>query len=307
MWLVGDVGGTKTDLALSEMRDKNIVFLREARFQNAHFSSLIEVLSKFLQSEKLAIHGAVLGVAGPVTQDEAILANCPWTIRLSEIKKMLRLEKVKLVNDLEAYASGIPFLSPQDFDVLHFGDPEPEKPQALVALGTGLGHATLLPSNSGLQIVPSEGGHSSFAPRNSEDVALLEFLWKKFKRVSVERIVSGPGLYEIFQFYEQHSSSPEWLKQGLKNEDPSAFIAQMALEKKSKICEQSLHLLLSLYGAHSGDFVLNVLARGGVFLAGGIPPKILPALKDGTFLKAFQDKGRLSSLMQQIQIGRAHV
>lgn len=304
MWLVGDVGGTKTDLALCEKKDKTILILRESRFQNAQFSSLTAVISSFISAEKKSIEGAVFGVAGPVIQEEATLANCPWIIRLAELRHTLGFERVKLVNDLEAYAFGIPFLAPNDFLVLHSGDSEIArgKPQALVALGTGLGHATIFPSESGTSILASEGGHISFPPRNAEEVTLLQFLWNKWERVSVERILSGPGLYEIFQFYTQQTLLPEWLKDSLKKEDPSAIIAQLALEKKSKFCEKSLQLLVSLYGAHCGDFALSVLARGGIYLAGGIPPKILPALQTKIFLKAFQEKGRMTSLMQQIPI-----
>lgn len=302
MLLVGDIGGTKTVLALGVWNQGRVCWEYQERFLNRDFSRFEEVLAFFLQKNKKKIVGASFGIAGPITGEVVSLSNCPWKLDLNALKRFLSLEHVFFLNDLNMCARGIAFLSPEDKIVLQEGNGfNDSQTQVVIAAGTGLGHAILCPVSDKKQAVLStEAGHVSFAPRNEEEIQMLRFLWKRWPRVSIERLVSGAGivaLYEYFSEKENKDSSPI-----LSLPEPASQISQLALEEKDETCQNALQTFVQLYGAQAGDFALSTLAQGGVYLAGGIPPKILPALQKADFLNAFYAKGRFSTLMKEIPV-----
>ena len=299
MILAGDVGGTKVHLALYDFTEGKLNHTRDKQFPAKDYSGLEEIVREFLGTDKVS--AACFGVPGPVRDGRLRLTNLPWTLDSREISKNLQIDHVFLINDLEANGYGVAELSPEQVFTLSEGDASQIGNRALIAAGTGLGEG-ILAWNGRIHVpYPSEGGHTDFGPRNETEIELLRFLQHKYNgRISYERVVSGMGLTNIYEFLRdsQGMEEPKWLAEKIAAaHDQNSVITEMALSVKSEICAKALDMMVSIYGAEAGNLALKVLSVGGLYVGGGIAPKILEKLKDGTFLKAFQDKGRLSQLL----------
>jgi glucokinase len=299
MILAGDVGGTKVYLALYEFINGKLKHTRDERYAAKEYAGLEEIVKEFLGAEKVT--AACFGVPGPVRDGRLRLTNLPWTLDSRELSTGLRIEHVFLINDLEANGYGIAELTADQIYTLGEGDPGQIGNRALIAAGTGLGQG-FLAWNGRIHVPhPSEGGHVDYAPRNEDEIDLLRFLKQKYNgRISFERVVSGMGMTNIYEFLREVRGvdEPAWLAEQMGAAgDPNAVIAEMGLAAKSEICEKTLDMFVSAYGAEAGNLALKVLSVGGMYVGGGIAPRILEKLKDGTFMKAFTDKGRLSQLL----------
>jgi glucokinase len=306
MILAGDVGGTKTRLAYFQTEGKHLKPVVEQIFPSQEHKDLSEIVSKFVSAHKLPTEHACFGVAGPVRNGRCKIEtpNLAWVVDARQLARELRLKKVELINDLEANAHGITMLEPKDFATLNNGAPGASGNKALIAAGTGLGEAGLHWEGDHYQPFPSEGGHVDFAPRIQLEVELLLFLLKEYEHVSYERVLSGPGLYNIYRFLRDtgRGEEPAWLAEEMHGKDPSPIISKAALERKCPLCQQALDLFVSIYGAAAGNLALKLMATGGIFVGGGIAPKIIEKLRDSTFMKAFVAKGRMKSLLEAIPV-----
>ncbi len=304
MLLVGDIGGTKTHIALFAARGRRLVPTARRRFISRDYRGLAPILTEFLNEHRVTIRAACFGVAGPVTDGRCEGANLPWVVDARVLRRLLKLKAVALINDLEATAYGIETLPASAFATLQTGRPQPRGTIAVIAAGTGLGEGALVWDGARYRAIPTEGGHADFAPRTEQEIRLLRHLAKKFGHVSYERVLSGPGKLELYRFLRDAGGArePAWLAAALRKGDASAVVSEMALTRRSTVCVKALDLFVSLYGAEAGNLALKFLARGGVYVGGGIAPHILPKLKDGTFLRAFRDKGRLSPVVSRIPV-----
>ena len=304
MILAGDIGGTHTRLAIMEDRDGRLIPTANARYRSREHGSLETVLRAFLTANPASIDRAAFGIAGPVHSGVSDATNLPWIVDAAHVAREFGIRRVGLINDLEANAWGIPTLSSDDLAVLNPGKSDATGNLALISAGTGLGEAGVHWDGTRHRPFASEGGHVDFAPRNRLEVDLLEFLLRQFPRVSYERVVSGPGLQNIYRFLREtgRGEEPPWLAARLREQDPNAVISQAALSGESTLCVQALELFVALYGAAAGNLALTLLATGGVYLGGGIAPKILPKLKDPVFLNAFLTKGRMRPLLEAMPV-----
>ena len=303
MILAGDVGGTKVYLALYDFVDGKLKYTREERYPAKNYTGLEEIVKEFLSADKVT--AACFGVPGPVRDGRLRLTNLPWTLDNRELSANLGIQHVFLINDLEANGYGIAELAPDQIYTLSEGDPGQIGNRALVAAGTGLGECFLAWNGHHHLPFPSEGGHSDYAPRNEDEIDLLRFLKQKYNgRISFERVVSGMGLTNIYEFLREVRGldEPNWLASRIASEDPNAVITEVALAAKSEICEKALDMFVSAYGAEAGNLALKILSVGGLYVGGGIAPRILERLKDGLFMKAFTDKGRLSQLLVNMPV-----
>ncbi len=299
MILAGDVGGTKVHLALYDLIEGKLKHTRDKQYPAKDYPGLEVIVKGFLGADKVT--AACFGVPGPVRDGRLRLTNLPWTLDSRELAAGLVIPHVFLINDLEANGYGIAQLSPDQIYTLSEGDSGQTGNRALIAAGTGLGECTLAWNGHIHVPYPSEGGHADYGPRNEDEIDLLRFLKQKYNgRVSYERVVSGMGLTNIYEFLREVRGvdEPAWLAARIAAvPDPNSVITEMALAAKSEICEKALDMFVSAYGAEAGNLALKVLSVGGLYVGGGIAPRILEKLKDGTFLKAFTDKGRLSQLL----------
>jgi len=311
MILAGDVGGTKVDLALCKFDRGQLVTVHEHKFSAREFSGLVQVVDAFLAEckeslgEACEVLAACFGVPGPVRHGHLKLTNLPWELDAGRLALDLKIEHVFLINDLEANGYGIAELTPEQILVLSKGDPEAEGNRGLIAAGTGLGEAILVWDGHNYLPTASEGGHSDFAARNEEEIALLRYLQKKIGgRVSSERVISGLGLANVYAFCRDVKGleEPVWLKQRMREEDPNAVIGELGESGVSELCVETLNIFVSAYGAEAGNLALKILAVGGMYVGGGIAPKLVKKMQDGTFMKAFTDKGRLSNLLVQTPV-----
>lgn len=304
--LAGDIGATKTVLALFREVSGRIESIREQVYKSQEFSQFEQVLSKFLaDGEPIRIKAACLGVAGPVRDGQCKTTNLPWFLDEQNLVKLLDVTSVCLLNDLAAMAYGMLFLSPGQIRVLNEGHPPKKKGNiAVIAAGTGLGEALLCWDGQHYFPVASEGGHVDFAPQTDQEVELFRFLRSEYGHVSYERILSGPGILNIYKFLREtgFAPEPEWLRERLQNSDPSPTITEIGLHQGHELCTETLALFTSIYGAEAGNLALKNLSLEGVYLGGGIAPKILNKLKDGTFMQAFSNKGRYSDLLKKIPV-----
>ena len=302
--LVGDIGGTNTRLAIIEMVKGQFNFLAEQTFASREEPSLESALQKFLSNQLHSISRASFGVAGPVREGRCEATNLPWVIDSQKIARQLNLPLIGLINDWEAGAHGIAALETKDFEVLNQGINDAQGNRAIISAGTGLGQVGLFWDGREYRPFASEGGHADFAPRNHLEMELLDYLLKRHARVSAERVISGQGLFNIYQFLKDtgRAEEPKWLADQMRHKDPPAVITENALEGKSSLCVQALDLFVSLYGAEAGNLALKVMATGGVYLGGGIAPKIITKLRDPVFMNAFTSKGRMSPLLQAIPV-----
>jgi glucokinase len=299
MILAGDVGGTKVHLALYDFTDGKLRFTQDKQYPARDYSGLEEIVKEFLGGNKAT--AACFGVPGPVRAGRLRLTNLPWTLDSEELATGLGIQHVFLINDLEANGYGVAELSSEQIYTLSEGDAGQIGNRALIAAGTGLGEGILAWNGRMHLPYPSEGGHTDFGPRTEDEIELLRFLKRKYNgRVSYERVVSGMGLTNIYEFLrdDRGMEEPKWLADEIAAvHDPNSVITQMALSAKSELCSKALDMMVSIYGAEAGNLALKVLSVGGLYVGGGIAPRILEKLKDGTFMKAFVDKGRLSQLL----------
>lgn len=331
MILAGDIGGTKTHLALFDWDKTRVDPVRLETFQSAEYTSLEDILTEFLAPPKSLspidefppeksgaaelepdgsadtppkIDAACFGVAGPVFQNHSKTTNLPWVVDGAKLAKQFDIPRVKLLNDLEAMAHGILLLRPDEVEALNAGiPPQHNQAIALIAAGTGLGESILFWNGSRYQPMPSEGGHADFAPNNDNEIELLRHLRSHYLHVSYERVVSGSGLHAIYDYVrDSKKNEPTWLSERIKAGDPPAVIAEAGLKGQADIAKQALDLFASIYGAEAGNLALKGMTLNGVYLGGGIAPKLLAKLKDGTFMKAFTNKGRYKGLMSSIPV-----
>jgi glucokinase len=304
MILAGDIGGTKTVIGLFEQAGGRLQAVREETFPSKSYATLEAILDRFLGGgSRPALRSACFGVAGPVVEGKSKTTNLPWELDEPTLEKALQVPRAKLLNDLEAAAYGMLHLDPTDLCVLQPGLTR-QGNIAVIAAGTGLGQAILYWDGARHHPIASEGGHADFAPHTDCEMELLIYLRREFGHVSCERLLSGPGLFNIYRFLRDsgYATEPEWLRQRIAQGDPSAVISQIGLAGEHQLCTRALDLFSSAYGAEAGNLALKALAVGGVYVAGGIAPKILPRLQDGTFIHAFTNKGRLSDLMRSIEV-----
>jgi glucokinase len=298
MILAGDVGGTKVHLALFDFIGGALSCARDKHYAPREYTGLEEIVREFMGPERAS--AACFGVPGPVRDGRLRLTNLPWTLDSRELAAHLEIDYVFLINDLEANGYGIPELGPSQVYTLSQGDARQIGNRALISAGTGLGESFLIWDGRHHKPYPSEGGHCDFAPRNEDEIDLLRFLRQKYHgRISFERVVGGMGFMNIYEFLRdmRGMDEPRWLAERLAVEDPNAVITELAMAAKSEICERTTDMFVSAYGAEAGNLALKILAVGGLYVGGGIAPRILEKLKDGTFMKAFTDKGRLSQLL----------
>lgn len=302
--LAGDVGGTKIELGLFNHLAGKLEVVREHRYLTSEFDSLAAVCADFLGANA-AVDGACFGVPGPVIDARANATNVGWELSAVSLSRALGGAPVRLINDLAAIAYGMVHLEPADFVVLHRGeDPAQHGNIAVLAAGTGLGESALVWEEGKYYAVASEGGHSDFAPQGAEQIELLRFIAAEFGHASYERVLSGPGLRNIYRFLRRESreQEPAWLTTQFSAGDPSAAISAAALERRDPVCVQALSMFCDIYGSEAANLALKVLALGGVFLGGGIAPKILPMLTGGAFMRGFLSKGRLNEILRRIEV-----
>ena len=299
MILAGDVGGTKVHLALYDFTKGKLKYTREERFPAKDYSGLEAIVKEFVGAD--AVTAACFGVPGPVRDGRLRLTNLPWTLDSRELTVNLAIPHVFLINDLEANGYGIAELTSEQIFTLSEGDTSQIGNRALIAAGTGLGEGLLIWNGHMHVPYPSEGGHADYSPRNEDEIDLLRFLKQKYNgRISWERVVSGMGMTNVYEFLRdvRGMDEPAWLAEKIAaSADPNAVITEAGLAAKAEICEKTLDMVVSAYGAEAGNLALKVMSVGGLYVGGGIAPRILEKLKDGTFLRAFQDKGRLSQLL----------
>lgn len=310
MILAGDVGGTKTNVALFEVVDGVPRLVRSAKFRSAEFPGLAALISAFLsEARDLKIDAACFGVPGPVLENRASTPNLAWEIDGGLVSREAGV-RVLLINDLVATAEGVSLLTSDEVVVLQPGMPDVpghEGNRALIAAGTGLGIALLPRVGDRWVPVPSEGGHADFAPRNEEEIGLLRYLRERFGRVSAERVLSGPGLFNVYSYLRDVHHAPEnpAVREALgRGEDPAKVIGQagLATDAPCGLCARALGIFAAVYGAVAGNLALTGTATGGIWLGGGIAPKILPRLTDGLFMQTFEAKGRFTPFLERVPV-----
>jgi glucokinase len=306
MLLAGDIGGTKTVLAVfkEDPTDFDHEPLFEEVFPSSQFDSLEAIIRKFLQDKTVELSGACFGVAGPVVENHAEVTNLDWLINSDVIGDLLGV-KAQLLNDLESIANAVPYLEPEDLYVLNEGKPSSEGAIAVIAPGTGLGEAYLVWDGLRYESYPSEGGHAAFAPTSPLQIDLLTFWLQRMQHVSYERLCSGIGIPNIYTFLKDSGryEEPEWLGNTLADaSDPTPVIVDAAVEETAEICVESLNLFMEILGGEAANLALKVLATGGVYIGGGIPPRILPQLESGRFMDVFRSKGRFSHMMATMPV-----
>jgi glucokinase len=306
MILAGDIGGTKTNVALFQTNGSEVgPVIKQRTFRSADYDSLETILKEFVGETELKITDACFGIAAPVVQGCAKTPNLDWTVRAQSLAEVLEIDRVSLINDLEATARGIAALDDSQLLTLNTGDPKRGGNRALIAAGTGLGMAGIFYRDGHYHPIPSEGGHSDFAPRTPLEIELLRYLTEKFAgHVSYERVLSGPGLFNIYSFLRNrnYAEEPAWLAEQIESGDKTAAVSVAALSNKSELAVKALDIFVAAYGAMAGNLALLMMSIGGLYVGGGIAPKICEKLEDGTFMRAFSDKGRFSSLVASVPV-----
>jgi glucokinase len=305
MILAGEIGATRTRLAAYQSEGNRLERVVERTYTSQEHSSLSEILPQFIRSEGIPVHSACFGVAGPVRSGRSKISNLPWTIDARELAQQLKLHSVGLLNDMEAYAYGIDALESKDFVTLNEGSEDADGNRAVISAKTGLGVVGLYWDGFRHHPFACEGGHADFAPRNEVQIELLAYLQKRYGHISCERILSGPGIRNIYEFLRdtRKAEEPSWLRDQLNAaHDPSPLISRFALEGKAPICEQTLAIFVAVLGAQTGNCALEYMTTGGIFIGGPIAAKIVPKMKDPAFMEAFLDKGRLGDLLKDMPV-----
>ena len=304
MILAGDVGGTKCNLALFSENGGKLTSVFKQRFASKDFAQFDLIVREFsLQAAphlaKERVRAAGFGVAGPVIENRVRATNLPWTVDAAVLASELKLSDVVLMNDLGATGHSIEHLCPEEYCVLNDGTPEHGGTRALLAAGTGLGQSILVWDGARYRVVPSEGGHSDFAPHTEQQIELLRYMRRRYPQVSWELILSGRGFRTIHEFLNPSVIHPSFEDPGA---DPAPEITKLGLAKECPVCVDTLDLWTEIYGAEAGNLALKVLALGGVYVAGGIAVKIIEKIKDGAFFEAFQDKWKFESMLSNIPV-----
>jgi glucokinase len=305
MILAGDIGATHSRVAAFRPEGNKFPLVVEKIYDTQDYSGLADIAGNFIRSEGIPAQTACFAVAGPVRGGISKISNLSWTIDAGDLAKQLSLKTVDLINDLEAYAYGIDSLSSGDFITLHSGSEDAEGNTAVISASTGLGEAGLLWDGVRQHPFACEGGHADFAARNEIQIELLKYLLSKFKTVSCERILSGPGIKNVYDFLRdtKRGQEPDWLREQMSSaKDPVALISQLALDKKAAICERAMSLFVSVYGAEAGNCALKFMSLGGMFVGGSIAAKNVPLMQGPEFLEAFFDKGRMRSLLEDMPV-----
>jgi glucokinase len=302
--LAGDVGGTKCNLALFSEKNGKLEFVFRQRFASKDFSKFELIVKEFtrqatpyLGNDKIIAAG--FGVAGPVINNRIHATNLPWIIDADALSSELTVNPIVLLNDLGATGHSLEHLPPEDFVVLNPGQAIPGGTRALLAAGTGLGESILFWDGAKYQVVPSEGGHTDFAPHSSQQIELLKFMSHRYPQVSWELILSGRGFRTLHEFLAPNVKHPVFED---PDADPAPFITKSGLDNTCPVCVETLDLWMAIYGAEAGNLALKVLALGGVYVAGGIVVKVLPKIQDGTFFKAFRDKWHFTEVLSNIPV-----
>jgi glucokinase len=306
MILAGDIGGTKINLALFIEQDGDLKEVAQETFQSEECSGLNDILADFTEAHKGKIACAGIAVAGPVRDGYCEVTNLDnWRVDKAEIQGQLGIDSVWLLNDMTAMACAVPFLPAEDFQILQAGSDDPLGRVAVIAAGTGLGQAFLMPQDRGQYLpIDTEGGHCDFAPRTDVEIKLMQFLKDKYGRLSIERVLSGAGLINIYRFLCQSRSikSEPSLTLDVSPEKRARAIVRLGLIGESSVCQQALEMFVDIYGAVTGNMALQLLTRGGVVLGGGIAPALISLLKQRPFIDSFCDKGRFSRFMKEIPV-----
>lgn len=306
MILAGDIGGTKTNLALYEYKDSVLSIQAQSQFPSREFSSLTEVLIAFDQISSIpSIDAACFGIAGPVIEGRCRTTNLPWDITTTDMQEYLGIHKVRLLNDLEATAYGMLYLPEDQFVHLNPKGRKIDGNRAVIAAGTGLGEAMLYYDGTVYHPIGSEGGHSDFAPLTPQQDVLLKWMRNRYPgHVSFERILSGVGIYTLYEFLAESgfSSQPTSMLNIPEGVDRSAMVSECALKEHNTLCLEALRLFAEIYGAEAGNLALKTMSMGGVYIGGGIAPKILPILTNNHFMNGFLSKGRFNEMLQAMQV-----
>jgi len=304
MILAGDIGGTKTNLGLFAQGKKGPLPKVIKTFSSKNAPDLETIIRQFLEIHPASVTHACFGIAGPVINGMSKTTNLPWNVSEARIKEQFNFNHVMLLNDLTATAMAVPLLNSDEFFPLNQAEPIKGRNLALIAPGTGLGIAMLIYQNDQYVPIPSEGGHADFAPNNETEDELWRYLHRRYGHVSIERVVSGPGLVNIYRWLKDsdHLNEPDGLRQKLKKMGPAKIITEAALANKDGGCVKALNMFVSIFGAVAGNLALTGMATGGVYLGGGISPKILSKLKEDIFMEAFTNKGRFKGFLEKIPV-----
>jgi glucokinase len=302
--LAGDIGGTKTNLGLFGAADSGPCLKAWESYASRDAEGLEDLIDRFLHTYPAPVSVACFGIAGPVHRGMSKTTNLPWTVSEETIRHRFHWDRVTLINDLSATAYAVPYLQGPDIRELNAGQPDPDGSIGIVAPGTGLGMALAVTICGKLHPVPSEGGHVEFAPRNELEIRFLQHLFHDMSHVSVERVLSGPGLVTIYLWMEDHTArtAPLWLADRLGTEDPARVVSEAALVERDPVCVAALDLFVSLLGSVAGNLALTGMTTAGMWLGGGICPKILPKLEEPLFMEAFSAKGRFKGLLRDIPV-----
>ncbi len=300
MILAGDLGGTKSNLAAFDVTNGKLRLVQRKKFSSRDFPRAEDIVESFSKEVGAKFAAACFGVAGPVFDNKAKATNLPWVVDGTQIGRLLGIGHVTLLNDMDITFHGVEVLEPNEVYLLQRGSPAPHENQALLAAGTGLGEAIRVWDGRRHLVVPTEGGHCDLAPRTDKEIELLRFLKKRYDRVSFEVVLSGKGFRPIHEFLGGSVRHPTFDEP--KPDAGAVEITQNALNGNCPVCVETLDMWAALYGAEAGNLALKALARGGVYVAGGISAKLSAKLKDGTFARAFSQKSKFESFLQQIPL-----
>lgn len=302
--LAGDIGGTKASLGVFRLQGERPIPHVMDSYSSRDAANLEELIERFLAKHPARFTSACFGIAGPVRHGVTKATNLPWVVSETNLRILLGLEQVRLINDLVAVSYSIPVLAEAEVCTLNKGNPDPEGTIGVVAPGTGLGISLLVIVEGKVRPIASEGGHVDFAPRNEMEIELLRHLLARMPRVSVEMLASGPGLFAIYSWLKDYRNyiEPAWITERLDVEDASKVVSEVGIQEEDPLCVEALDLYVSILGATAGNLALTGMTTGGLYLGGGISPKILKKLEEGAFMAAFGSKGRFSGLMAEIPV-----
>jgi glucokinase len=303
MLLAGDIGGTKTHLAIYTLESGPREPIKDQVFPSAQYPNLETMVQEFMAGSNIPVERAVFGVAGPVVEGEARITNLPWVIRESRLREVLEIPEVDLLNDLQGIAYAVPHLQPDELHTLNDGEPQSCGPIGVLAPGTGLGQAYLTWDGTRYRAHASEGGHTDFGPTDMQEMGLLRYMLQRYDHVSYEKVCSGLGIRNLYAYLKDSGYAPEppWLAQQLiTGSDPTPIIVQAALQHEQQPCElavATLRMFVSILGAQAGNVALMLLCTGGLYLGGGIPRRIVPWLEHKYFMQSFLNKGRFGTVL----------
>ena len=302
--LAGDIGGTKTNLGLFRRGKKRPVLEVEETYTSQQAPSLEHIVKNFIAKHKVGVSKACFGIAGPVIGGRVKTTNLPWDISEARMKRQLQLSYVSLINDLTATALAVPLLNRKELFSLNKAEARKGQNLAIMASGTGLGTGFLIPWDGKYIPVSSEGGHVDFSPNSKAEIELWQYLREQYGHVSIERVISGPGLVNIYSWLKDSGRyrEPAWLAKQIKEMETAAAISEVGLADGHPLCVEALNVFVSVMGAAAGNLALTAMTTGGVYLGGGIPPKILPKLQEPFFIQAYENKGRFAEVLEKIPV-----